>query len=103
MLRRVGADPELLLEMVETFTQESARLLGEIRGSIVQGDAVHLAHAAHSLKGALRTLAARPSLAIQGQGAATMYRIPGAFSAATTTPAPVVPGVQPTRGPPPRR
>src|SRR5205823_2783165 len=24
MLRRVGADPELLLEMVETFTQESA-------------------------------------------------------------------------------
>lgn len=31
-----------------------------------------------------------------------MYRIPGAFSAATTTPAPAVPGVQPTRGPPPR-
>jgi hypothetical protein len=30
-----------------------------------------------------------------------MYRIPGAFSAATTTPAPAVPGVQPTRGPPP--
>ena len=30
-----------------------------------------------------------------------MYRIPGAFSAATTTPAPTVPGVQPTRGPPP--
>ena len=29
-----------------------------------------------------------------------MYRIPGAFSAATT-PAPAVPGVQPTRGPPP--
>lgn len=49
----------------------------------------------------LRTLAARPSLAIQGQGAATMYRIPGAFSAATTTPAPAVPRVQPTRGPPP--
>jgi hypothetical protein len=30
-----------------------------------------------------------------------MYRIPGAFSASTTTPAPAVPGVQPTRGPPP--
>jgi len=30
-----------------------------------------------------------------------MYRIPGAFSAATTTSAPAVPGVQPTRGPPP--
>ena len=30
-----------------------------------------------------------------------MYRIPGAFSAATTTSTPAVPGVQPTRGPPP--
>jgi hypothetical protein len=30
-----------------------------------------------------------------------MYRIPGAFSAATTTPAPAVPRIQPTRGPPP--
>ena len=30
-----------------------------------------------------------------------MYRIPGAYSAATTTSAPAVPGVQPTRGPPP--
>jgi hypothetical protein len=30
-----------------------------------------------------------------------MYRIPGTFSAATTTPAPAVPWVQPTRGPPP--
>lgn len=29
-----------------------------------------------------------------------MYRVPGTFSAATTTPAPAVPGVQPTRGPP---
>ena len=28
-----------------------------------------------------------------------MYRIPGAFSAATTTSAPAVPRVQPTRGP----
>jgi hypothetical protein len=30
-----------------------------------------------------------------------MYRIPGAFSAAPATSAPAVPGVQPTRGPPP--
>lgn len=30
-----------------------------------------------------------------------MYRIPGAFSAATTPSAPAVPGIQPTRGPPP--
>lgn len=30
-----------------------------------------------------------------------MYRIPGVVSAATATPAPAVPRVQPTRGPPP--
>jgi hypothetical protein len=30
-----------------------------------------------------------------------MYRIPGVLSAATTTPAPAVPRVEPTRGPPP--
>ena len=30
-----------------------------------------------------------------------MYRIPGVVSAATTTPAPAEPRVQPTRGPPP--
>jgi hypothetical protein len=30
-----------------------------------------------------------------------MYWIPGVLSAATTTPAPAVPRVQPTRGPPP--
>jgi hypothetical protein len=30
-----------------------------------------------------------------------MYQIPGVFSAATTTPAPAMPRVQPTRGPPP--
>jgi hypothetical protein len=49
----------------------------------------------------LRTLAALPSLAMQGRGAAPMYRIPGVVSAATATPAPAVPQVQPTRGPPP--
>lgn len=30
-----------------------------------------------------------------------MYRIPGVLSAATTTPAPAVPQIVPTRGPPP--
>jgi hypothetical protein len=49
----------------------------------------------------LRTLAAQPSLALQGQGAAIMYRIPGVVSEATTTPAPAEPRVEPTRGPPP--
>jgi two-component system sensor histidine kinase/response regulator len=59
MLRRVGADPEILLDMVKVFNETSADLLGEIRRSIAQGDAALLEHAAHSLKGALGTLAAR--------------------------------------------
>jgi CheY-like chemotaxis protein len=58
MARRVGADPALLLEMVKNFNDESAGLLSEIRRSIVQGDADRLQRVAHSLKGALRTLAA---------------------------------------------
>ena len=58
MARRVGADPDLLLEMVKSFNDESAALLAEIRRSIAQGDADRLQRVAHSLKGALRTLAA---------------------------------------------
>ena len=58
MLRRVGGDAELLLEMIETFNEESASLLDQIRESIARGEAAHLEHAAHSLKGALRTLVA---------------------------------------------
>src|ERR1700732_245412 len=42
--------------------------------------------------------AARPSLALLRQGAATMYRIPGVLSAATTKPAPAVPPVRPAPG-----
>src|SRR5712691_8238583 len=39
-------------------------------------------------------------MALRRQGVVTMYRIPGVLSAATT-PAPAVPRVRPTRGPPP--
>jgi len=58
MLRRVGADTELLFEMVKNFNEESAGLLIEVRRSIVERDAGRLERVAHSLKGALRTLAA---------------------------------------------
>src|ERR1700723_2358007 len=44
---------------------------------------------------------ARPGLTPIKQGVATMYRIPGVASAATTKPAPAVPPVRPTPGPPP--
>ena len=58
MSRRVGGDPDLLLEMVNGFTDESARLLRDIRDGIARGHVGDLQHAAHSLKGALRTLTA---------------------------------------------
>jgi two-component system sensor histidine kinase/response regulator len=58
MVRRVGADPELLLEMIETFNVESRALLRDVRHSVVERDAERLEQVAHSLKGALRTLAA---------------------------------------------
>src|ERR1700723_1533390 len=44
---------------------------------------------------------ARPGLTPIKQGVATMYRIPGVASAATTKPAPAVPPVRPTPGLPP--
>ncbi|HEX9358273.1 MAG TPA: hypothetical protein VF933_31220, partial [Streptosporangiaceae bacterium] len=43
----------------------------------------------------------KPSVALQVQGAAAMYRIAGTYSPAPTTPAPAEPRVQPSRDPPP--
>ncbi len=61
MLRRVGGDAELLLEMVASFNDESARLIASIRDGIARADAAGIERAAHSLKGALATLAAGPA------------------------------------------
>ena len=47
------------------------------------------------------TLTAQPSLALLRRGAVTMYRIPGAYSRKSTTSAPAVTPVRPTRDPPP--
>jgi PAS domain S-box-containing protein len=58
MLRRVAFDPDLLMDMIRNFNEESRTLLRDIRTSIVEQDAVRLERVAHSLKGALRTLAA---------------------------------------------
>jgi HPt (histidine-containing phosphotransfer) domain-containing protein len=56
---RVGGDPELLLEMVSVFRDESAKLLHEIRRGVSRRDSTAVERAAHSLKGALAALAAR--------------------------------------------
>ncbi|HEX9002624.1 MAG TPA: response regulator [Blastocatellia bacterium] len=51
-LAQVEGDQELLAELVELFIADCPRLLAEIRQAIAQGQALALAHAAHSLKGA---------------------------------------------------
>ncbi len=58
VLGRVGADPDLLLEVVGTFRMESLKLLQEIRRAVSCRDGAAVQRAAHSLKGALTTLAA---------------------------------------------
>jgi two-component system, sensor histidine kinase and response regulator len=58
ILRRVGADPDLLLELVSVFQSESVELLHDIRRAVSRRDGAALQRAAHSLKGALTTLAA---------------------------------------------
>jgi len=60
---RVGGDPELLLEMVSVFRDESAKLLHEIRRGVSRRDGAAVERAAHSLKGALAALAARAASA----------------------------------------
>ena len=58
MMRRVDHDPQLLLELVSAFRNESAEILGEIRQSIARRDAEALKRSAHALKGVLKTMAA---------------------------------------------
>jgi len=60
---RVGGDPELLLEMVSVFRDESSKLLHEIRSGVSRRDGAAVERAAHSLKGALAALAARAASA----------------------------------------
>ena len=58
MIRRVGSDPELLLEMIHNFNEESQALLRDIQRSIVEHDA-SAARARRALpQGRPRTLAA---------------------------------------------
>ena len=58
LLERADHDPELLLDLVETFRVESERLLADIRDALARRDADALTRPAHALKGALATLAA---------------------------------------------
>jgi len=53
ILERVGGDMELLAELVEIFTADSAEMLGRIEKAIETGDAEELRSAAHALKGSV--------------------------------------------------
>jgi signal transduction histidine kinase/CheY-like chemotaxis protein/ligand-binding sensor domain-containing protein len=58
-LERVEGDVELLRELIELFLGDSAKLLSEVRESVVHGDERALERAAHKLKGPLGTLGAQ--------------------------------------------
>ena len=59
LLERTDHDPELLLDILNAFREDSAKLLAEIRNALARREARALARPAHTLKGALATLAAR--------------------------------------------
>jgi HPt (histidine-containing phosphotransfer) domain-containing protein len=54
-LGRVEGEAELLRELIGLFLDDSAKLLSEVRGSVVCGDEKALERAAHKLKGPLGT------------------------------------------------
>jgi len=55
----VGQDRELLLDLVNTFLGEGPETMNAIRGAIAAQDGKTLQLAAHTLKGALKTLGAK--------------------------------------------
>lgn len=55
----VGQDRELLLDLVNTFLGEGPETMNAIRGAIGAQDGKALQLAAHTLKGALKTLGAK--------------------------------------------
>jgi CheY-like chemotaxis protein len=57
-LSRVEGDVELLMELVEMFVADSARLLDEIRAAISRHDSQSLERAAHAFKGSVSNFAA---------------------------------------------
>jgi len=57
-LERVAGDPEFLATMVDVFVADAPTRLDAIRVGLKQSDAHVVERAAHSLKGALATMAA---------------------------------------------
>jgi two-component system, sensor histidine kinase and response regulator len=57
----VGQDRGLLLELVNTFLGEGPQTMNAVRRAIAAQDGKALQLSAHSLKGALKTLGAKPA------------------------------------------
>jgi len=58
LLERVAGDPDFLATMVDIFVADAPTRLDAIRAGLRQADAQVVERAAHSLKGALATMAA---------------------------------------------
>jgi HPt (histidine-containing phosphotransfer) domain-containing protein len=58
LLERVAGDPDFLAAMVDVFAADAPTRLDAIRAGLRQADANVVERAAHSLKGALATMAA---------------------------------------------
>jgi CheY-like chemotaxis protein len=58
LLERIGGDRAFLAELLELFRADSPGQIARAREAAARGDAAGLQHVAHSLKGALKNLAA---------------------------------------------
>lgn len=63
-LERIGGDEHLLQELCQIFLSGYPRLLDQLRGAVMLGDALTVQHAAHSLKGELSYLSASQATGI---------------------------------------
>ena len=61
LLERVGGDREFLSELVSLFREDSPKQLERIRTAVEIGDSSEVQRGAHSLRGTLANLAARPA------------------------------------------
>jgi CheY-like chemotaxis protein len=83
LLERVGDDREFLTELVNLFREDGPKQLGKIKTALEKKDAGEVLRGAHSLKGTLANLAARPAaeLAADIEQAAKSDNLPPAEAA----------------------
>ena len=63
-MARVESDTELLSTLVAVFKADRPTMMGEIEEALLGGDAVALADAAHTMKGALSVFGVEPARSI---------------------------------------